>query len=666
MAPPNPVASATPRDVPPTPPASEGPEILSSDNIVADPRWGDASFRAQHLPLYLALNALQDYFSGKMTSERFQKKLKDWTEDPTFADPQEKEFNQAVVDRLHAQLALFQSAQYVTKAQKVKGLLPPATPAPAPAPVVVVAPTPATPAPKKEKTGDPNLSFGLEFQNDTLVSDVLLKEVLNVNADAVLTEKTYFTLKAPITFSGGPLKLMVRPYGGTFSSRAIPGAVIGETGSGYKIGVDVGVANPYGKDFEASGVGLERTGISSYAGEANGIDAPGAVTRLHLFRQKDWSFNVSDRLQLGFNTFTNNQDTFFVLGGDKQLLANGGTDFSTAGNLFAANKLNMLGINLRLYLNGVPQKDKVEDEKGPFRPGEAWAKIGAVAVGSQINRNRRKTIPPFALNRVFLGTFEPLGAQSRAQYDLLGTGLTLFSFQDGTMLADNAENRSDIWRRGDWTERGVMIGLDGVNVLADVIGAANAKADPSSQVIADFAQNPGSVTDFGGRAAKINLPLDLYELGLSGLDASGALGRKYDENKTHYALAHGALFLVGIPLFFRSAPLSGAQCAPDGTFLFKCGFGTTANTKGHYFSPDTFNAGPEDISQVERQYIISSIGASLLSKGATGLIRWAAASLGDKNTGKSTPVAGKETALAPTFGFSMGPSGGMVRVGANW
>lgn len=667
MAPPNPVTSATPRGVPPTPPPPEGPELLSSDQIVTDPRWQDTSFRTQQIELFFALKALEDYFSGKIDSEKFQKKMKAWTEGSTFADPQNKEFNQAVVDRLHAQLAQFKSAAYVTKAQEAQALLPPATPAPAPAPapIVPIQAAPA-PAPAKEPKGDRNLSFGLEFHNDTFVSDVLLKEVLQINADAVLTEKTDFMFKVPVTFSGGPLKILLRPYGGMFSSRAIPGTTAGETGSGYKLGADVGLANPYGKNFEASGLGLEITGIASHAGEASGIEAPGPVTRLHLFRQKDWSFNLGGNFQLGLNTFGNYQETHFVLGGDQQLLESGGSDFSTAGNLFAANKFNMLGVNFRVYPNGVPQTDSEQNEQKPFRPGEAWSKIGHVAVGSQINRNRRRGIPPFANNRVYLGTFEPLGAQSRAQYDLLGTGLVLFSLQDGIMMAGNADDRSEIWRRGNWVERGVMIALDGANLIADVVIAAGAEEDPpSGQTIPEFVANPGSVKDFGGRAGQMNLALDLYELGLSGVDASGALGRKSDENKLHYGLAHGALAVVGIPLFFFSAPLSGAECAPDGTFLFKCGFGTTANTKGQYFSTDTFDSGPEDISQVERQYIISSIGASAIAKGATGLINWMTAG-SSKKAGEGTTAAGNQTAQAPTFGMAVGPQGGSVEVRGVW
>jgi hypothetical protein len=373
---------------------------------------------------------------------------------------------------------------------------------------------------------------------------------------------------------------------------------------------------------------------------------------------------------MGINSFTNYQETYFVLGGNEQLLTNGGSDFSTAGNLFASNKLNMLGINFRVFPNGVPQQDTEEAERGPFREGEAWAKIGTVAVGSQINRNRRRGIPPFANNRVFLGTFEPLGAQSRAQYDLLGVGLTLFSLQDGAMVAGNVDDRSDVWRRGNWTERGVMIGLDGINVLADVILSAKSEADPpKGQTIPEFVANPGSVTDFNGRGAKINLALDLYELGLTGLDISGALGSRFDENKTHYALAHGALFLAGIPLFFFSAPISGAECAPDGTFLFKCGFGTTANTKGQYFSTDIFDAGPEDMSQVERQYILASIGSSLLIKGGAGIFR-AVTSGGDKKAAtkpaEQSALNGTQVAQWPTFGVNLGPNSGMVQARWNW
>lgn len=671
MAPPNGVPSSRPREIPATPNVQEGPGLVRPDSLVPDPRWSDPSFRVQHLSLTMALEALHDYFSGKIPVEKLEKRLKAWTDSPAFADEANKDFYQGVVDRIHAQLKLFQSEAGAAKAQEVGALLPPATPPPEPPPTAEKPPAvpPAKPEAaegNKGEKGDPNFSIGLEVHNDTFVSDVLLKKILQVNADAVLNEKTIFTLKAPVTFSGGPLKLMLRPYGGTFSSRALPGTQVGEVGGGYKIGGDIGVSNPYGKNFEASGLGFEVAGISSQAGEQNGVEAPGPVTRLHLFRQEDISINAGQKMQIGLNSFFNYQETFFILGGNRQLLESGGTDFSTAGNLFVANKFNLLGMSLRFYPNGVPQKDSHEDLKGGFRPGEAAAKIGSVAVGSQINRNRRRGIPPFANNRVFLGTFEPLGAQSRDQYDLLGTGLFMFSTLDGVMTANNANVRSEVWRRGNWVERGTMIALDAANLIADVAVAANAEDDPPTpQTPEEFAQNPGSVTDFEGRAGKMNLYLNLYELGLSGLDVSGALGRSYDENKLQYGLTHGALFLAGIPLFFFSAPLSGAECGPEGTALFRCGFGTTANTKGQYFSSDTFDAGPEDIRQVERQYMVSSIGASLMTKGAGGLFHWVM----DAGKEKGPVPAGKseqQTAFVPTFNFNIGPQGGMVRVGGRF
>ncbi len=656
---PNPAAApATPPN-----PQTEREQLLSNEQLINDPRWQDAAFRSQNVNLVLALDGLQKFMAGEITDEKFKKKLDAWVNSEEYTkDPA---FSQAVVNQFHGQLRKFSAVENADRAGKATPLLPAEKVEKKAEPEAAPKPEEKKDEVEEESSGDKHFSVGLEFHNDTFLNDIILKKVFQINLDSVFNEKADFTFKVPFTFSGGPLKLMARPYGGMFQSRAIPGTEIGETGRGYKVGADFGVVNPYGKDFEAAGLGIEATGIASHAGEESGIDAPGPVVRLHLFKQNDWAWPVAGNLQLGVNTLFNYQETFFVLGNNSQLLPEGeATDFSTAGELFARNKFNLLGLSLRYYPNGAPQKDPIENTEGAFRPGEAWPKIGGVFVGSQINRNRRRGIPPFANNRVFLGTFETLGAQSRDQYDLLGTGLSLFSFLDGAAMAGNAVDRAEVWRRGDWTERGVMIGLDGVNLITDIVLAAKAEDDPpEGQTVEEFAANPGSVNDFEGRAGKMNLYMNLFELGLSGLEVSGAFGRRYKENKLHYGLAHGATFLAGIPLFFFSAPISGADCAPDGTALFRCGFGTTANTKGQYFSEDTFDAGPEDIAQVERQYMISSFGAALLSHGASGLINLAVDAIGkdDKPSG-GKPVKGADTATAPTINLQVGPNGGGLSV----
>lgn len=655
----------SPSSTPQTPPdpQTERQQNLSTSQLVPEGKGQDASFRSQNIQLVLMLDAVQKYMNGEITDSKIQQKIQAWVGSEEYQrDP---EFSQKVVNQIHGQLNKLQATENTNRVAKLNILLPKAKVEKKPEPKPVV------PKEREEKeevedseSGDKHFSVGLEVHNDTFLNDIILKKVLQVNLDSVFTEKADFTLKAPFTFSGGPLKLMARPYGGMFQSRALPGTEAGEIGRGYKVGADFGLVNPYGKNFESAGLGFEVTGISSFAGQETGIEAPGPVVRLHLYRQDDWSWPVHNNLQFGLNTLFNYQETFFILGNNEPLLPEGeGTNFSTAGNLFGKNKFNLLGMSLRYYPKGAPQPDPIENTKGSFRPGEAWPKIGAVFVGTQINRNRRRGIPGFANNRVFLGTFEPLGAGSRDQYDLLGTGLSLFSFLDGSMMAGNAKVRSEVWRRGDWTERGIMIGLDGVNLIADIALAATAEDDPpEGQTVEEFAANPGSVTDFEGRAGKMNLYMNLFELGLSGLDVSGAMGRRYDENKLHFGLAHGGAFLVGVPLFFFSAPISGAECAPDGIALFRCGFGTTANTKGQYFSDDTFDAGPEDIAQVEKQYMVSSFGASLMSYGLGGLLNLATDALAGGGKPDATPKEGekKSTAFVPTFGVQVGPTGGMV------
>lgn len=655
----------SPSPIPQTPPdpQTERELYLSTSQLVPDGKGQDASFRSENIQLVLMLDAVQKYMDGQITDSKVQQKIQSWVGSEEYQrDP---EFSQQVVNQIHGQLNQLQATENTNRVAKLNILLPEAKIEKKPEPKAPVAKAGEAKEEEAEESeeGDKHFSVGVELHNDTFLNDIILKKVLQVNLDSVFTEKADFTLKAPFTFSGGPLKLMARPYGGMFQSRAIPGTEVGETGRGYKVGADFGLVNPYGKNFESAGLGFEVTGIASHAGQEADIEAPGPVVRLHLYRQDDWSWPVHHNLQFGLNTLFNYQETHFILGNNEPLLPEGsGSPYATAGNLFAKNKFNLLGMSLRYYPKGAPQADPIENTKGDFRPGEAWPKIGAVFVGTQINRNRRRGIPGFANNRVFLGTFEPLGAGSRDQYDLLGTGLTLFSFLDGSMMAGNAKVRSEVWRRGDWTERGLMIGLDAVNLIADISLAATAEDDPpEGQTVEEFVANPGSVTDFEGRAGKMNLYMNFFELGLSGLDVSGAMGRPYDENKLHFGLAHGGAFLLGVPLFFFSAPISGADCAPDGLALFRCGFGTTSNTQTPYFTDTPPVSGPEDIAQVEKQYMVSAFGASLMSYGLGGVVNLAVDAIAGGGKSDAPKKAEKaDTALVPTFGVQIGPNGGMI------
>src|SRR5690606_17183884 len=177
-----------------------------------------------------------------------------------------------------------------------------------------------------------------------------------------------------------------------------------------------------------------------------------------------------------------------------------------------------------------------------------------------------------------------------------------------------------------------------------------------------YAANPGSDTDFEGRAGKLNLYMNFFELGLSGLEVSGAFGRRYDENKLHFGLAHGATFLAGIPFFFFSAPISGADCAPDGTALFRCGFGTTSNTQTPYFTDVKPVSGPGDIAQVEKQYMVSAFGAALMSHGFSGLFNLATDAIGGDKPSTGKKDRGKSAATVPTVNLQAGPTGGMLTV----
>lgn len=241
-------------------------------------------------------------------------------------------------------------------------------------------------------------------------------------------------------------------------------------------------------------------------------------------------------------------------------------------------------------------------------------------------QTRRRGVPGLVNTSIFLGAFEPLGTEgSRGQFDTVGLGHTIFSALDGWGIFTNARDRSEVLRRGNWAERGVMLAIDGLDLAVDIGLSATAEGDPPAGITTEeFIANPGSVRDFQGRAAQMDLYLRLFEYGLTGLDMTQLLGEDFQAGSPFYIISGGAALALGIPMFFFSAPMSGSSCGETGN-LFNCGFGSP----GPFFSGEPYAAGPGDISQLERQWMVSSMGVALMGWGVSRVIGAITGSGGD-------------------------------------
>ncbi|MFO1464759.1 MAG: hypothetical protein U1F66_13410 [bacterium] len=676
MSPPNGVKPVGTGDVPKNvDPKEERSSYLKNSEFFLDPanasdpahlqkKWeSDRDYRVKNFKLINVLDLYIRFMNrdSEVSPQKLKTTIAEWAASPEFnQDP----MNAVVLHNLHRILGKFQDPNNAQQAAKLKENLP-ADPTPEPAKKEAGAgKVEGSGSAEKPKEIDPKqtLALGLEFQNDSV--PLLILDAAGIPLSALTAEKSYFTLKPTIDFPMGKWVGMVRLNGGTFDAKGIPGDD-GGTGTGYRIGADFGLVNPYSASHERSGIGIEVTGVASHAGEKSGISAPGPVARLHFFRESDINIPIAGRFELGFSSFFNHQETFIAFANDQPLIPGQDNPLATTSSLFTRSPLRFFGISGRYYFNGIPDREKREDTNLPFRPGEGAPKVGNLWTGQIINLNRRQDIPAFANTQVFMGTFAPLGTQaSMTQFDTISTGLTFYSLQDGYFISSNAKTRGEIWRRDDtWILRGLMLGGDALLLGYNIYRGATAKKDPpASQTMQEFIKDPGSVTDFSGRAGLLNLKLAPFEYGLSVLDASGIAGNIGDKDLTKYFATSGVAAGLGLLGFLFSGPLSGNGCGPDGTIL-RCGF---YGQKANYFHSG-INATPDNMAAIENQYVVSTMSAGLASWGVTRLLEPLFVPKGEGGT-KSAKGKGKSTAMVEDLRFNVGvgPNGGQVMVGGSF
>lgn len=686
MSPPNGVNKAAPgNDQPALSPAEERSSLLSLDQLLIDPsntadpahlakKWkDDRDYRLTHIKINEVMEFVTRFMKRdpSISPQKLEAYLKDWYGDPKF---KEDPINAVVLSNIRRTLSQMKSADNVEPAQKVVGMLPPVEEPKKEEAPAAKGEKPKESDPSKGALIDPkkNWAFGLSLQNDWVPLKIL--DFAGIPLSALSTENSYFTVKPSLEFPMGDWVGTVALRGGMFESKGIPGED-GKPGTGYRIGADWGLVNPYSPDHERSGLGFEVTGIGSHAGQATGISAPPPVVRLRFWRQSDWNFPIANNFELGLNTFLNDQETYITLGNDSNLYDNvpkgvlrpEQSPFANTSSLFARTPLRWFNISGRYYFNGRPDRDTAQDLSKPFRPGEGGAKLSNLWTGQIINMNRREDIPAFANTQVLMGTFWPLGMEgSMSQFDTIGVGLTFFSLQDGYFLARNAQTRAEIWRRDDsWILRGLSIGGDALYLGFNIYRAATAKPDPPyNQTIPEFVANPGSVNDFSGRAGKINLMLAPFEYGLSALDASGLAGNVWDEDRTRYFATSGVAAGLGLLGFIFSGAITGNGCASDGpggaSVLLRCGFPAQ---REKYFKTG-IDATPANMQDIETQYVVSTMMAGLTSWGLTRLIAPISLTV-NKPGGSSDQDKAKKNAAAippPTFNLSAGPQGANLSV----
>jgi len=602
-------------------PSVERQNLLKDSKLVGgDPRWEKSGFRRGHLQLYFALDALHRFMKGKAPASELKEKLQAWLKEEDFAKGKNKAFNEKVLESLHAQLGKLRTEENVRRANQVRRFLP--------APVAkkeVKVPVPAKKAPppsniSKISNKDRYWNVGLAIGQDSGILDLM--NLVGIPLRQFAPEHLHLAVKPSLEIPFykdvvGQVRLNLA----AFRVRGVPGSSVNPTkefdpGTGFRAGLELGLVNANSPKHLLAGVGFELNTIIGHVGQDQGISGPGPTYRLHFYRKDEIPLfhKYTGKLRLGFSTFFNIQETNVVVG-DERLLGQGqNTPMSFSGNLFARNAFRFVEFSARYYWNGAP--DTTEPHPGqPFTPGEGATKVASLFPSKMVGFTRSRDITGFANNQVYLSA-EPLGAKgSRDQYDQLSLGLTFFSLLDGSLIADNARIRSEIWRRGSWIHRGAMLALDGIELAWNIIGAATRDADPlRGQTVEQFAANPGSVTDFIGRAHDLRWKLNLWEQGLSALDASGILGSPTDKSLFLYKLSGGIAAGLGLAGFLLSAPLSGRGCGPSGGLL-ACSF---HGTREKSFEPG-IDHSPSSMTKIENQYAMSVIMASSLVWGINRL-----------------------------------------------
>lgn len=647
--------------------AKERRQKLSNDQLIQGTSISlEGAGKTEHLDLtFFLMNFRNHLENGTDGPAKIEAAIKAFKSTKGYQEHQ-AEYDQ-VLGNIRNQLNSFTTEQNQSLAKPVLELgsdILPSVPAPDPTPEPAdAAEAEGEEEEKKEerepKVKDPNFSFGAYLGSNRAFA--ALSKAVAFNADTFMPQQDT-RAGASFTFSAGKQTMEVGAYGGGGALHSVPGSGLGKLGKMAFGGVEAGFVNPVpprGK-FEASTMGFEVIGVTDHSGKGEGVPTPKPVFRFQASTRNPWAFALGEErnFQISLVTFLNKQSVSFNINNPPLEAADSegnpvNSPWATAGRLFPSSVTNVLEVGLRWWPSGAPQPRTQEDyQRHKLEPGESLPTVIAVATGDLINFSRRvNSMAPFALNRVGIPTGYWFGADTEKQYNRIGLGFGAYSAFDSYQTAQNAANRADVMRRGDWPAKIAMLSLDGVHFVTDIFSVARAEGDPpvapsaeAGQDITPFAENPGMVTDFWGRGSTVDLGLFTWEWGLTGLDWSGAFGRlgkskvvtnkkgkEVDRAKQHYIGAHVAATVVGFVTYMFSAPLSGVKCGTKGTQFFACSFGTNAYTDGFYFNDDHPatdqghnedtgpETGPKDIRQVQRQYGISVVGGSLITKGLKGL-----------------------------------------------
>ncbi len=588
---------------------SGAPEPLElNPETLSDPeKYKDSKFRFAHRKMIGVIDSVNLFVNGdaSVTEAQLQAEIKEWGESDAFQSEEDKKALGGVLSSLGA----VKDPARKERANKVLAMLPGGDA------VLKANAARAADAGKgkgAQASGGDSPSLPRDkFYNvgGTLQQDTFLLWLGDKIApfSALATEKTYFAIKPTLEFPMGNQVGMARLTWGVFSSKGLA-QPNGEPGVGHRFGGDFGLVDPTSDTHMRAGIGLEVD-----------VGSPSAVGRLHFFKHTDAFPMHFGNWELGINSFWNTQDTYLPLFNDQDLLPPGqNTPFSHSSNLFAKNPFTVFAVSGRYYWKGRPEiSDEVAaaHRAGHFYEGEGLPKVVSLVPSAIIMHNRHQDVAGFANDAVFFGTFWPMGLKaSQEQFDTVMLGLPIYSLQDGLLVAGNAKNRADIWRYGDWTYKGLTLGLDLARLAWDVGGTAAAEPDPpKGQTVAEFQKNPGSVNDFTGRGHKIGLKIDAVEGALTALDVSNVFGNPDNpEDHTLYQVSGAIVGGVGTLGFLFSGILTGDGCA-SGTGILPCAFG---GTKNKYFKTG-LNTGPEDMASIENHYVLSTAMGGLASWGIT-------------------------------------------------
>lgn len=571
MPPPNGVQPRGSQDLPPPNPADEIQDHLNESTLVGDPQWSESDFRSQHLKLNLALEALRRYMRGdeKMTEEKLKKSLDAWTQSPEFSAPENKEFNEKALKSIHRQLGTLRSAELVTKAGKVKEFLPPAPEEPKPVPAPVIDKKPPAKSPEKE-TKKPRgwrlnaLTFDFHAADDEFRSaphyytiKVLPKNGITQNQDS------NFAGAVGAEFGVGGFDFYSGLYYGDFTPMLIGPSV-----------------EPGPAQFRRAGV---RFGLVEYGGFGAGKRGPGGKGHITLLGRSRTGFELGSAwcskiegsevsgaecpkasAQLGVTSET----TFLTFGyGPFEAgvsLLNG--SFYLDGNDTPGINRLPLEFNLAFYFDN-PQKaeDPMMTEDG-LRKGVTNAEVTNTALklvaNSFGNNYRRKQEFGFMLSRPQFFANEP-------QLKLLNTGGFVFPIFSGWNEGTLAHRLARDLHYGNWTQRGVLAGFMGAELLVHGIASLATPGMPDNIVVFPGTAAPEDKDLLSVNEGFSNLQNQAWRMNLEqvafrdALALAGALGAFGDRNKAikegglHLPIANGVLFVGGLAMILTSGDQSG-------------------------------------------------------------------------------------------------------------